>query len=73
MGPHPPPSLPPEASYAVGPPYIAHIDDWRRIATQWWAMMPLVHSQFPYLLAEARRRERRERRGGAHIGGLIYI
>ena len=41
-----------ETSYSVGPPYIAHIDDWREIADQWWDMMPRVHAQYPHLLAE---------------------
>ena len=41
-----------ETSYSVGPPYIAHIEDWREIADQWWEWMPRVHAQYPHLLAE---------------------
>ena len=38
--------------YAVGPVYLAHVDDWRRIAVAWWEAMPRVHQQHPHLLAE---------------------
>lgn len=38
--------------YAVGPVYLAHIDDWRHIADAWWGSMGGVHAQHPYLLAE---------------------
>ena len=38
--------------YAVGPVYLAHIEDWRDIADSWWRSMGPVHSQHPYLLAE---------------------
>ena len=38
--------------YAVGPVYVAHIEDWRNIADSWWRSMGPVHSQHPYLLAE---------------------
>eukprot|EP00550_Attheya_septentrionalis_P012611 CAMPEP_0198305828 /NCGR_PEP_ID=MMETSP1449-20131203/58107_1 /TAXON_ID=420275 /ORGANISM="Attheya septentrionalis, Strain CCMP2084" /LENGTH=491 /DNA_ID=CAMNT_0044008369 /DNA_START=144 /DNA_END=1619 /DNA_ORIENTATION=+ len=38
--------------YAVGPVYLAHVDDWRRIAHAWWSAMPRVHDQYPHLLAE---------------------
>ena len=38
--------------YAVGPVYLAHINDWYHIATSWWDAMPRVHEQYPYLLAE---------------------
>jgi hypothetical protein len=38
--------------YAVGPVYLAHIDDWRSIADSWWRSMRPLHSQHPFLLAE---------------------
>ena len=41
-----------DSKYAAGPVYLAHIDDWRRIADQWWRNMPEVHRQYPQLLAE---------------------
>lgn len=41
-----------DTKYAAGPVYLAHIDDWRAVAEQWWRMMPRVHAQYPQLLAE---------------------
>ena len=39
-------------AFSVGPVYLAHVDDWREIAGQWWTMMPKVLSQKNELLAE---------------------
>ena len=41
-----------DSRYAVGPVYLAHVDDWRGLAEAWWAAMPKVHEQYPQLLAE---------------------
>ncbi|KAJ8598437.1 hypothetical protein CTAYLR_006851 [Chrysophaeum taylorii] len=38
--------------YPVGPPYVAHVDDWRRIAPVWREFAPRVYAQYPNLLAE---------------------
>lgn len=38
--------------YAAGPVYLAHVDDWRRVAEAWWDFVPRVHEQYPQLLAE---------------------
>jgi peptidyl serine alpha-galactosyltransferase len=38
--------------YAVGPVYLATIQDWKRIAATWMDFVPRVHQQYPYLLAE---------------------
>lgn len=38
--------------YPVGPPYIMHIDDWRRLAPVWSEFAPRVYKQYPNLLAE---------------------
>ena len=38
--------------YAVGPVYLAHIENWKSIADSWWRSMEPVHLQHPYLLAE---------------------
>ena len=32
--------------FAVGPVYVAHVDDWKRIAASWWRAMPRVHAQY---------------------------
>ena len=37
---------------SVGPPYIAHVDDLRGIAAQWWELVPRIYEEYPYLLAE---------------------
>jgi len=39
-------------SYAVGPPYVATALDMYRIATLWCEFAPLVHNEFPELMAE---------------------
>jgi hypothetical protein len=31
-----------DSLYSVGPVYLAHIEDWRNIAKQWWDMVPKV-------------------------------
>lgn len=41
-----------DGSFAVGPVYAAHVDDWRVIARGWVDAMPKVHAQYPHLLAE---------------------
>ena len=41
-----------DEKFAVGPVYIAHVDDWKFLAPAWWAAMPRVHEQYPHLLAE---------------------
>ena len=41
-----------DTKYAVGPVYLAHVQDWRRVSRAWWQMMPKVHDQYPQLLAE---------------------
>ena len=41
-----------DTEYAVGPVYLAHVQDWRRVSRAWWQMMPKVHDQYPQLLAE---------------------
>jgi len=38
--------------YAVGPPYLATGRDMYAIAKKWAEFVPLVHREFPYLLAE---------------------
>lgn len=38
--------------YPVGPPYLLHVDDWRRIAPVWTRFAPRVYDQYPELLAE---------------------
>lgn len=38
--------------YAVGPVYLASREDWTSIAERWWKFVPLVHEQYPHLLAE---------------------
>ena len=38
--------------YPVGPPYIMHADDWRKLAPVWREFAPRVYEQYPYLLAE---------------------
>ena len=41
-----------DSLFAAGPVYVAHVDDMRRVAEQWWRAMPRVHEQYPQLLAE---------------------
>lgn len=41
-----------EAHYSVGPPYLIHATDAKRIAHAWLESMPHVYAQYPYLLAE---------------------
>lgn len=38
--------------YPVGPPYMLHVDDWRRLAPVWSEFAPRVYAQYPNLLAE---------------------
>jgi len=38
--------------YPVGPPYLATVSDMYKIAVRWAEFVPLVHKQYPYLLAE---------------------
>jgi hypothetical protein len=40
------------AGYVVGPPYIATARDMYAICDKWCAFAPLVHDQYPHLLAE---------------------
>jgi len=40
------------SKYAVGPVYLATLEDWKRIAATWMEFVPHVHQQYPYLLAE---------------------
>jgi peptidyl serine alpha-galactosyltransferase len=39
-------------NYAVGPPYIVTAFDFYTIVTRWKAFVPLVHDDYPHLLAE---------------------
>lgn len=41
-----------DENYAVGPPYIVTAHDFYTIATRWKNFVPLVHDDYPYLLAE---------------------
>ena len=41
-----------EELYAVGPPYIATVSDFYRIAQKWVEFVPRVHKEYPHLLAE---------------------
>ena len=41
-----------DASYAVGPVYIATHDDWRELLPRWHDFTPRVYEQYPRLLAE---------------------
>eukprot|EP00554_Chaetoceros_debilis_P000798 CAMPEP_0194093038 /NCGR_PEP_ID=MMETSP0149-20130528/48929_1 /TAXON_ID=122233 /ORGANISM="Chaetoceros debilis, Strain MM31A-1" /LENGTH=498 /DNA_ID=CAMNT_0038778193 /DNA_START=124 /DNA_END=1620 /DNA_ORIENTATION=+ len=45
---------PPEARshYPAGPPYLATARDFHQIAKKWAEYVPLVHKEFPYLMAE---------------------
>jgi peptidyl serine alpha-galactosyltransferase len=38
--------------YPAGPPYIGTVKDMYQIALKWSEFVPLVHAQYPYLLAE---------------------
>lgn len=38
--------------YSVGPPYIAHINDFKKIAASWTEFVPKVYEEYPELLAE---------------------
>jgi len=38
--------------YTVGPPYLATVQDMYQIALKWTEFVPLVHEQYPHLLAE---------------------
>ena len=38
--------------YSVGPPYVAHVADWRLIAASWVDFVPRVYEEYPNLLAE---------------------
>lgn len=38
--------------FPVGPPYIGTVRDMYQIAVKWSEFVPLVHAQYPYLLAE---------------------
>ena len=38
--------------YRVGPPYLATVQDMHRIAIKWAEFAPLVHEEYPHLLAE---------------------
>jgi len=38
--------------YSVGPPYILHIADWKRLARSWVNFVPKVYEEYPHLLAE---------------------
>ena len=39
-------------NYSVGPPYMATAHDFYKIATKWKDFVPLVHDDYPHLLAE---------------------
>jgi len=39
-------------SFTVGPPYILHVDDWKRLARSWVDFVPKVYEEYPHLLAE---------------------
>jgi hypothetical protein len=39
-------------NYSVGPPYMATAHDFYLIATKWKGFVPLVHDDYPHLLAE---------------------
>ncbi|KAJ1444924.1 hypothetical protein M885DRAFT_551527 [Pelagophyceae sp. CCMP2097] len=38
--------------FPVGPPYILHFNDWRKLASVWREFAPRVYAQYPDLLAE---------------------
>jgi hypothetical protein len=38
--------------FPVGPPYLGTVHDMYQIALKWTEFVPLVHAQYPYLLAE---------------------
>lgn len=38
--------------FPVGPPYIMHQNDWRKVAVSWVEFVPKVYEEYPYLLAE---------------------
>jgi len=38
--------------YAVGPPYVATVSDFYSIAQKWVEFVPLIHKEYPHLLAE---------------------
>lgn len=38
--------------YTVGPPYILHVADWRKLAQAWVDFVPKVYEEYPNLLAE---------------------
>lgn len=38
--------------YDIGPPYIMHVDDWRLMAPDMIAYLPLIRKRYPYLYAE---------------------
>lgn len=38
--------------FSVGPPYIVHVRDMKRIATKWAECVPKVYEEYPELLAE---------------------
>ena len=41
-----------DSYYSVGPPYLIQATDARNLAHAWLEAVPLVHAQYPYLLAE---------------------
>lgn len=41
-----------ESYYSVGPVYLCYISDWKAILPRWNDFTPLVHAQYPKLLAE---------------------
>ena len=38
-----------ERHYAVGPPYILHVDDWKRLADSWTAFVPRFTPLYVYM------------------------
>ena len=41
-----------EKHYPIGPPYVLHHNDFRRLAPVWREFAPKVYAQYPDLLAE---------------------
>ena len=38
--------------YTVGPPYVLHVEDWKKVAQSWVHFVPKVYEEYPNLLAE---------------------
>jgi len=40
-----------ERHYSVGPPYLVHVKDMKRLTESWVKFVPKVYSEYPELLA----------------------